>query len=209
MNSIYLVLSIYMFSLFTQVQAQAQAVLVEERGQKIQSKLEHQSRKSSRYLNSFEFKNKNRVGVGLGFAGTHGLVGTQLELNFTPEIAVTTSFGVSDAFQNFGFQIKRSFTGKYFSPYVAGGLTRWYSHSDNGPIASTNPGFLSNKFLTNQEIASGQFTETLIYPSLGMQYIQLDGEWTGSSIYAEVLLLLDTDNLRSAPTGSIGYLYYF
>jgi hypothetical protein len=189
----------------------SQAVLVEENGQKLYSTVTRSTEylPKETYSDTFDFKTKNRVGVGFGFSGIHGLMGLQLELNFFPELAVVGNYGFSDGFQSFGFNVKRTFTGKYFSAYVSGGFTRWFSESSDGPIGETQPSYLATRFLNNQQISQGLFYETLIYPSIGLQYIQLDGEWARSSIYAEVTLLVDPDEFQSAATGSLGYLFYF
>lgn len=181
----------------------AQAVLVEENGRKISSS----SYVSSR--NGNDFKNNRKIGAGISLAGVQGLVGANIEINFSSETALITSFGLAEDFNSFGFSIKRSLNGKYFSPYLSGGFTRWYSGKDNGSIKSTTPGFLGNKFLSSKELSTGNFAETLLYPALGIQYLQLDGEWAGSSLFAEVVLLFDIDDFQTAPTGSVGYLYYF
>ncbi|MCB0390231.1 MAG: hypothetical protein KDD58_03015 [Bdellovibrionales bacterium] len=203
-NYLLLLISIYMYSF----SALGQAVLVEEKGRAVGPSVRYKSESKST-LNSADFKYKRKVGVGISAAGASGLIGANLELNFTPETSFSTSFGLADNFQTFGFSIKKSISGKYFAPYIAGGFTRWYTVTDEGPFTESSPGFLAEKFLSAKEKQEGQFAETLIYPALGIQYLQLDGEWAGSSIYAEVLMLIDIDDFKSAPTGGVGYLYYF
>ncbi|MCB9025665.1 MAG: hypothetical protein H6625_05065 [Bdellovibrionaceae bacterium] len=195
-------ISIYMYSF----SALGQAVLVEERGRALQSS---SSRTHLSSKNSVDFKYKRKVGVGLSAAGAQGLAGVTLELNFSPEMSFSTSFGLADRFQTFGVFIKKSISAKYFTPYISGGFTRWYTVTDEGPMTTSNPSFLAERFLSNKEKSEGKFAETLIYPAMGIQYLQLDGDWAGSSLFVEVLMLVDIDDFKSSPTGGLGYLYYF
>src|SRR5690606_13392293 len=132
----------------------------------------------------YEFRSHRKVGFGLGMAGIYGLTGAQLELNFVPEVSLITGFGLGSGYQAFNLQIKRTLTGNSFMPYISGGFARWYSVGDNGRITDTNPGFLSKRFLNDDEKRSGKFAEILLYPALGLQYLQLQGEWSGFSLYA-------------------------
>lgn len=205
MKAVLIFLSIYMYSF----QVFSQAVLVEEKGRAIQSRPAEGNTYKKISKNGADFKYKRKVGVGFSLAGVQGMAGIDMELNFSPELAFTTSFGISDRFQTFALSVKRSLTGKYFSPYIAGGFARWYTVTEEGPINDTNPGFLAEKFLSAKEKSEGKFAETILYPAIGIQYLQLDGEWAGSSLFAEVLLLMDIDDLQSAATGALGYKYYF
>ncbi|MCB0356162.1 MAG: hypothetical protein KDD40_04100, partial [Bdellovibrionales bacterium] len=182
-------ISIYMYAL----SAMAQAVLVEERGKAIGS---NSTSSKVEAINSADFKYKRKVAVGISAAGAQGLAGLTIELNFSPETSFSTSFGLADRYQSFGMAVKHSISGKYFSPYIAGGFARWYTVTDEGPIESSSPGFLAERFLSAQERQEGKFAETLIYPALGIQYLQLDGDWAGSSLYAEVLMLVDIDDFK-------------
>ena len=180
-----------------------QAVLVEEPGRPITRQV------LKRADDSLGFRNMRKVGVGLAAGGAHGLVGIDLELNFSPETSLRAGFGIADNYQSFGLAIKRVVGGKWFAPYVAGGFTRWYTVVDGGPTTHTTTSFLAERFLSETEKRTGQFAETLIYPALGIQYLQLNGNWAGSSLYAEILMLLDIDDFNSAATGALGFLYYF
>lgn len=199
---IILLISIYMYT----SAVQGQAVLIEQNGRSLNRS---RSQVSSTVRNAGDFRNQRKVGIGMSAAGAQGLAGVTLELNFTPETSFLTSFGLGDRFQTFGVSIKRNISGKYFSPYIAGGFTRWYTVTDEGPIDVSQPSFLAERFLNSNELAEGQFAETLIYPALGIQYLQLDGAWAGSSLFIEVMMLLDIDEFKSAPAGSLGYMFYF
>ena len=94
-------------------------------------------------------------------------------------------------------------------PYFSFGYARWASVGKSSRIDKTTPSILGEKLLNEEEKNAGVFQKNLLYPSLGLQFIQLNGDWAGSSIYAEITVLLDIGNFVAAPTGSFGLLYYF
>lgn len=158
----------------------------------------------------FDFRKKRKFGVGLSTAGALGLVGANLEIVFTPESSFMGGFGLGDSYQTFALQYKKAIGGRWFVPYVGGGFARWYTAGDkNGSVQDTSPGFLADRFLNDEERRSGEFAENLIYPMAGVQYYQLKGDWAGSSLYAQIMMLFDMDDFVSAATGEFGVFYYF
>ena len=156
------------------------------------------------------FKRERKIGLGISTAGALGLVGINAEINFTPQTSFMGGFGVGDSYQSFALQMKHSIGGRWFVPYVGAGYARWFTVGESdGRINETSPGFLAERFLDDGERSSGQFSENLIYPMGGVQYFQLRGKYTGLSLYAQVMMLLDIDQFNSAPTGEFGVFYYF
>lgn len=98
--------------------------------------------------------------------------------------------------------------GRAFMPYVVGGYSRWWS-GGGGRLSSTTPGFLGEKFLSENAQETGIFTEHFIYPGLGIQYYTLGGPRAGLSFYAELDLLISTKSLIVQPVGALGTAYYF
>lgn len=156
-----------------------------------------------------QLRQMRRVGVGVQAAGALGLGGVVLDLNFAPQWSVTTGFGGGSGFQAFEFQAKYVLSGTWIMPYATFGYSRWYSVGTSGPIGSTNPPVLGDRLLNDSERATGQFAKNLLYPGLGLQFTQLHGEWAGTSIYAELTVLLDVGDAVAAPTGALGIAYYF
>jgi hypothetical protein len=156
----------------------------------------------------WEFRDQRKLGLGMGLGGTLGFAGLQMELNFAPETSFLGGFGIAPRYQSYVFEIKRAIPSKWFMPYAAAGFGQWYTTGKGGPIHSTTPGFLADRFLSDKQKASGQFSESFIFPSLGVQYLQLNGEWAGFSAYAEVSLLVDLNDLVTAPTGGLGIIFY-
>lgn len=190
--------------LFTFVRPLSAAVLIEENGKAV--------RKSSVKVaqSGMALRELRKVAVGMGLAGVHGLFGFNLELNFLPEIGLGGGFGLGKGFQTFHFQVKKVIPGRWFLPYVAGGYTYWYVVRDEeAEIEESNPPFLAKKFLGEKEKRTGQFAEHILYPALGIQYMQLKGAYAGLSLYAEVLMMIDLDDLVTSPTGGLGMMYYF
>ena len=157
----------------------------------------------------FAMRNLRKVGFGVGSAGSLGLLGAMIELNFTSDMSLMTSFGLASNYQTFGLQVKKILGGKAFMPYFSAGYTRWYTTGDKGAIHKTTPKFFGDKFLNSEERSSGKIAENILYPGFGFQYMQLNGDWAGTSLYAEILLLIDVDDLQSEGTGGLGLIYYF
>ncbi|MBT4760503.1 MAG: hypothetical protein HOO06_02290 [Bdellovibrionaceae bacterium] len=156
-----------------------------------------------------DLRHKKKMGLGFAAVGTQGLLGLGLEMNFTPYISSMLSFGLGDHYQTFNIHIKRYIYGKYFQPYVGVGYSRWYTTgSETHNFSQTNPEFLAKNFLNEHE-KRGVFDEHFIYPSAGIQFLQLTGPWAGSSIYAELILMIDIDDFVTSPTGGLGFIRYF
>ena len=180
-------------------------LLIEESGNSV-----NQTRAGKQAEDGYDFRNKRRFGVGVSTAGTLSLVGASLEIVFTPESSFMGGFGLGDSYQTFSLQYKHAIGGRWFVPYVGGGFARWYTAGDkNGTINETTPGFLADRFLSDEEKRTGEFAENLIYPMAGIQYYQLRGGWAGASLYAQLVMLIDIDDFVSAPTGEFGVFYYF
>lgn len=157
-----------------------------------------------------DFRHQRRFGVGVSTGGALGLVGANLEINFTKETSFMGGFGMGDQYQTFAIQFKQAIGGRWFVPYFGGGFARWYTAGDkNGEISETSPGFLANRFLNDEEKKTGEFAENLVYPMAGVQYFQLNGDWAGASLYGQIIMLFDLDDFVSMPTGEFGLFYYF
>lgn len=170
----------------------------------------NQTKTTKQADDGFDFRKKRKFGVGISTAGALGLLGAGLEIVFTPESSFMGGFGLGDSYQTFALQYKHAIGGRWFVPYVGGGYARWYTAGDKqGEINNTTPGFLADRFLSDEEKRTGEFAENLIYPMAGVQYYQLRGNWAGTSLYAQLVMLIDIDDFVSAPTGEFGLFYYF
>lgn len=163
------------------------------------------------YFNSaFELRQKRRVGVGLTAAGQWGVLGANIELNFTPESSFLTGFGGGGRYSSFIMSYKRLLGGKNLTPYYSVGYSKWYSHSDSQrPIGNMTPAFLKSKYLSAEEIRSGRFSKDFITPTIGIQHTQTHGSYMGAGFFAEVTFLIGFERLSPTPTGALGSIYYF
>lgn len=162
------------------------------------------------YESVFEMRSRRRVGVGVATSGQMGLLGALAELNFTPENSAVVGFGGGPKYNAFSAQWKHLFGGQVFSPYSSLGYARWYNASgQNSSISKSNPTPLASKFLSENEKRTGEFSVNLFTPSLGLQYNRLVGPYTGTSIFAEIVMLIELESFKQAPLGSLGMLYYF
>ena len=198
------------------ISANAQAVLLNSDGNSAASapiEEVHSHTISSSLPQNFQdawaLRSERRVGVGSVVGGPTGLLGVATDLNFTPETSVGISFGGGSGFQAFSLQVKRTFDGTYLVPYLAAGYARWYSSHQSGPLRGSTPGFLHDRFLSADERTSGDFGENIVYPTAGLQYLQLSGPYTGTSVFVEVSALLDLNRFVMEPTTSVGAMYYF
>ncbi|MGE3975693.1 MAG: hypothetical protein AB7F59_14295 [Bdellovibrionales bacterium] len=170
---------------------------------------EVQTSQTKQASDGYGLRKTRRVGVGVSGAGPLGLAGANLELNITPKWSLMAGYGTGVHYQSYTFQAKRVLAGEYLLPYMAAGVSRWYTTAPgHGKIDNIQPAFL-DRFMSADEKASGEFSELLLYPAFGLQYVQLDGSWAGYSMFVEVLLLLDIEEFETAPTATVGFLYYF
>ncbi|MGE0762816.1 MAG: hypothetical protein AB7N80_06015 [Bdellovibrionales bacterium] len=150
-----------------------------------------------------------RVGLGVSAGGVAGIFGLNLELNFTANTGLAAGFGVSTDYQSLFLGFKHILVGEQFTIYTSGGYARWFASGEERNVGETTPGFVGKRFLSDEERRRGVFAENLLYAGLGTQYLKTHGDWSGSSIYAEVIGLLDLDDLVIAPNLGLGYMYYF
>ena len=156
-----------------------------------------------------QLRSHRKLGLGIQVAGISGLAGANLELNFTPLTSFVGGFGLGEGFQSFSLGLKRVLAGDQFLPYIAGGYSKWYSTQTDSSLYESTPSLLVERFLSSKEKQSGQFAENLLYGTLGIQFLRLGGSWTGFSLSAEVIALIDVDDLVIASTGGISMGYYF
>lgn len=158
---------------------------------------------------AYSFRNLRRVGVGAQAMGPLGMGGINLEMNFHPQWSIITGFGGGPDYQAFTLQYKMVLSGRSFVPYGTFGFSRWYSIKDRGNIDDTVPAVLGENLMSKSDKEKGRINEFLVFPSFGIQYLNLGGDWAGFSINAEVNLLFDMLDFEIAPTIGLGSTYYF
>lgn len=162
------------------------------------------------FSTALDLRARRRVGVGFSMAGQTGIGGALIELNFSPANSVVTGFGGGPRYNALALEWKHVFGGRSISPYSTLGYSHWYSSSSKAaPLERTTPGYLGSRFLTSDEKQTGIFAKDFLIPSAGLQFNQLSGPYVGTSIFVEVLFMMEASELSPMPTGSLGMLYYF
>lgn len=157
-----------------------------------------------------KLRKTRRVAVGGSVGGALGFAGANLELNISPTTGFIGGYGGGPGYTSFSIQMRNYLAGDSFLPFIGAGYARWFNSNPNsGEITSSKPGFLVEKFLNDEEKRTGVFAKNLVYPSVGAQYVNLEGEWAGFSLTVEVMMLVDVGSLQAAPTGSVGMGFYF
>ncbi len=161
------------------------------------------------YVSAAEMRTQRRMGIGAMVAGTAGLLGLRVELNFSPENSVIVGFGGGPGYSSANFQWKRQFDGRFFSPYIGIGYARWYNSSDSQSLSKATPSILSTKFLNEEEKRTGKFEVDLLTPAVGVVYHMLSGPQVGVGYFGEIVFLTDFEKPQPSPTAGLGAVYYF
>lgn len=157
-----------------------------------------------------EMRTKRRVALGIQAVGALGLGGALVELNFNEKSGIVAGYGGgSPAFQAWTVQYKRVLAGESLLPYFSAGFARWNSVEARPGVKDSTPGILEERLMSDSDKREGVVNEYLLYPALGLQYVQLEGEWAGFSMFAEFDVLFDVIDFVAAPTGALGVTYYF
>ena len=158
-----------------------------------------------------EFWKTRKMGVGIATAGSYGLMGAVVAIHFHPQWNVDLGYGGGSHFNAFGFRIKKLLLmSSPLNPYIGVGFTRW-QRSSSRPFntADVSPGYVVSEFLEETERQQGLIDEKLVHGTLGLQYTFTEGAWKGYGFYLEALLLTSVEDFDSAPTGSLGFNYFF
>lgn len=193
--------------LFFSSVSHAQKILVDEgwgSSNKLQASYNYES-----FSDILELRAKKKLALQTTISGATGLIGLNADLNFTKHLSFSLGVGVSRGFNAFNTHFKYFMGGNELSPYFVGGFSRWTSDNAEGQVTKTSPAVLKEKFLSRRELQTGEFAENIIYPGLGLQYVNTSGEWTGFGVFGELLLLVDLDDIELGPAAGIGTVYYF
>ncbi len=161
---------------------------------------------SSIYSNNLQMREEKKVGVGLGVGGALGFMGANLELNLEDENATLLGFGGGGGYNTFHLQWKHSFEGQYFTPYFTAGFSRWYNTQERNLQDSS---YVLRAVLDEETLKQGVFSSDFLVGSVGLQYNELEGDFSGAGFYFEFNLLGSFSKSTIIPSGSVGAIYYF
>lgn len=164
---------------------------------------------STTSLSNFDqLRDERKIGVGGQILGASGSAGVLLEMNFHPSWGLNVGYGSAPDFQSFLVEYKQVLFGNQVTTYGLLGFTRWFGEA-NGSIESTNPGFVAEDFMSAKDRREGKIDENLLYPGIGVQYVQFSGNWAGFSLFGHLIVLSDIQDFVFVPTLGIGSIYYF
>jgi hypothetical protein len=184
------------------------AVLIEEGESRVSASGDLHDQ--SYYSSAINLRDQRRVGIGFQGAGSLGVIGAFVELNFSAEDSAVVGFGGGPRYRTLNFAWKSLLLPGQIAPYVSVGYSRWYNNTaQGGPLIESNPGILSASFLSDEEKSTGHFGKDFLFPALGVQFYQLSGAYAGISVFAEIQLMTSLETFKMAPTGALGSIYYF
>lgn len=146
-----------------------------------------------------EIKMRKRFGIGAAAAGPHGLFGAEVDVNITPECSVGLGMGTGVEYRTAMAKIRYFLPGEWVSPYLAVGAARWWA--DRAAPERLSPPLLVDQFIPG---GNTQFDVVLVYPALGVQFMQS----TGVSFFAEVQYLFQLFDFRNALYAGAGVHWY-
>lgn len=166
-----------------------------------------EERLGNNFASTFSLREKRKVGAGMSIGGALGFVGFNMELNFEESQGVLAGFGTGPGFNSIQISWKQAFDGDFLAPYTTAGYSRWYnSHGSSDDYRKSG---VLDRVLTAEEKRTGQFGADFVHAALGLQYNQLTGEFSGISLFGEIMALLEVKRAVLIPTGTVGALYYF
>ena len=166
-----------------------------------------EERLGNNFASTFSLREKRKVGAGMSIGGALGFVGFNMELNFEESQGVLAGFGTGPGFNSIQISWKQAFDGDFLAPYTTAGYSRWYnSHGSSDDYRKSG---VLDRVLTAEEKRTGQFGADFVHAALGLQYNQLTGEFSGISLFGEIMALLEVKRAVLLPTGTVGALYYF
>ena len=157
------------------------------------------------------FWSQHKMGLGITAAGVYGLIGGTVSILFHPQWSLDLGFGGGSHFQSFGFRVKKMlFLSSPLNPYLGLGFHRWQRPSSQSFNPSqVSPTLWAREFMSDRDLLSSRIDESLIHGSLGVQYVWTSGDWKGYGVFMEALALMSVEDLHTAPTGSLGFIYFF
>lgn len=199
-------ISLVVFILITASVSNADRILVEEDGQWVAT-----DAATTRAKPQYKSQLDKQVGLGLMVGGPLAIGGAVLEINLFPQWTFSVGLGGSNQFTSFFAQAKKMLKTGSWSPYIGAGIARWQRSSQTRfDYNDVLPGFVSNKLVSDSDKSKGIISETLVYPTLGIQFSPFhDIELETSSFFVEAIMLADFDDFQIVPSGSAGWVYYF
>ncbi|MEK6628274.1 MAG: hypothetical protein AABY53_06575 [Bdellovibrionota bacterium] len=159
------------------------------------------------YNSNLDLKRHKKIGAGISVGGAGGALGLNSELNLDAENALVVGLGTGPNYGSFNLLYKRNLESNYLSPYGKLGYSKWFSASKN--TSSVGSSDILRQIFSEQDLKSGKFDTDFMVTSLGAEYNQLEGEYSGVNFYGELVILTEIKSAKVVPTGAIGITYFY
>lgn len=148
-------------------------------------------------------KMDKRFGIGVAAAGPLAIFGLEIDINVTEDFSLSGGLGTGMDYSTMAVKSRYYLLGKNVSPYIGLGMARWWSST----VASRDlaPSFFAKHFLPDDFVPQNGFNVFMIYPVLGVQYLNV----MGIEFSAEVMYLVKLMNMASSPYAGAGVHWYF
>lgn len=158
------------------------------------------------YASNVDLRQEKKIGFGSQIGGNLGAFGLSLEVNVDRQNSAVAGVGMGSGYGTFQILWKRNWEGKYFTPYMSAGWSRWYNSDESDEYKKS---LILSRALTAEQKSTGRFSVDFLVAAAGMQYQQLSGEFTGWSFFMEGGLMSAIRNPTPLITGALGGIYYF
>jgi hypothetical protein len=148
-------------------------------------------------------KMDKRFGIGIGAGGASGVLGLEIDINLDENVSLTGGWGSGIDYSTVSLKGRYFFPGRSVSPYVGGGLARWWA--DSVASKDLNPGMIARHFLPDDFEPGKGFNLLLLYPVLGMQYVHP----MGIEFSAELMYFFKMLNFANNAYAGFGVHWYF
>lgn len=159
------------------------------------------------YASNLELKRHKKFGLGVSLGGAAGSLGLNSELNLDPESAFVVGLGTGPSYSSFNLMYKRNFEGNYLSPFGKLGYSKWFGSSGNTLLANESDIF--RRIFSEKEMRSEKLQADFLVSSVGVEYNQLEGEFSGMNFFAEIVLLTELKKTTVIPAGAVGFIRFY
>jgi len=159
------------------------------------------------YSTNLDLKRHKKIGVGVSVGGASGAFGLNSELNLDAENALVIGLGAGPSYGSFNLLYKKNREGNYLSPYGKLGYSKWFrAASTTSSVGSSD---ILTQIFSDNDIKSGKFDTDLMITSVGVEYNQLEAEYSGVNFYGELVMMTEIKSAKMIPSGAVGIIYFY
>ncbi len=155
------------------------------------------------YSSLEDLKLRKRFGLGVSAGGPLALFGAEADVNLTEDVSLSAGLGTGIDYSTFMVKARYFLLGEWVSPYIGGGVARWWT--DSLKDSRVSPAVLANKFLRPGEGGVNGFSAWIVYPCIGVQFMSR----MGFEVFAEVHYLFRLFSMSNGTYAGMGMHWYF